>query len=108
MTGGGVVGAGPHEDLVVHHSGGRRAASGALVNGYWLYSHAYCDVRVIVSRCPPFTVTSSGAVVPPPCGASGMLYRTVIAFAAAGSVNSTCWPGVSRTALRPEASAGSV
>jgi hypothetical protein len=30
----------------------------------------------------PLTVTSSGAVMPPPVGASGMLYRTVIALAA--------------------------
>jgi hypothetical protein len=37
-----------------------------------------------------------------------MLYRTVIALAALGSVNSTYWPGVSLTAVRPEASAGSV
>ena len=46
--------------------------------------------------------------MPPPPGASGMLYRTVIALAASGRVNSTCWPGASWTALRPEASAGSV
>ena len=46
--------------------------------------------------------------MPPPVGASGMLYRTVIALAAAGRVNSTCSPGSSRTAVRPDASAGSV
>jgi hypothetical protein len=73
-----------------------------------LYSQEYCEVSVIRCRCAPFTVTSSGAVIPPPRGASGTLYRTVIAFAAAGSVNSTCCPGVSRTARRPDASAGSV
>jgi hypothetical protein len=56
----------------------------------------------------PSTVTSSGAVRPPPVGASGMLYRTVMAFALCGNVNSTCWPAVRRTALRPEASDGSV
>jgi hypothetical protein len=32
-----------------------------------------CDVSVIVLRCLPLTVTSSGAVIPPPFGASGML-----------------------------------
>src|SRR5690349_24719225 len=37
-----------------------------------------------------------------------MLYRTVIALVAAGSVNSTGGPGGSVTAFRPEASAGSV
>jgi hypothetical protein len=31
-----------------------------------------------------------------------------MAFAAVGRVNSTYWPGVSRTADRPEASAASV
>ena len=46
--------------------------------------------------------------MPPPVGASGMLYRTVIALAAAGRVNSTCSPGSRRTAVRPDASAGSV
>src|SRR3954467_9962583 len=52
--------------------------------------------------------TESGATRPPPAGASGMLYRTLIAFAALGSVNSTYCPGVSLTAERPEASAGNV
>ena len=65
-------------------------------------------MRVIVFFDLPLTVTSSGAVMPPPFGASGMLYRTVIALAALGSVNSTYWPGESLTAVRPEASAGSV
>ena len=37
-----------------------------------------------------------------------MLYRTVMAFAAAGSVNSTNCPRASCTALRPDASAASV
>ncbi|MEV7037067.1 hypothetical protein [Amycolatopsis sp. NPDC051061] len=36
------------------------------------------------------------------------LYRTVIAFAAAGSVNSTYCPAVTCTARRPDASDGSV
>src|SRR3954447_23532566 len=54
------------------------------------------------------TLTASGAALVPPAGASGMLYRTVIALVALGSVNSTHWPGVSRTAERPEASAGRV
>ena len=36
-----------------------------------------------------------------------MLYRTVIAFVAAGSVNSTYCPGARLTALRPDASAAS-
>ena len=47
-------------------------------------------------------------MMPPPVGASGMLYRTVMALAGLGSVNSTYRPGVSRTAARPEASPGSV
>jgi hypothetical protein len=54
------------------------------------------------------TLTASGAVIPPPVGASGMLYRTVIALVALGRVNSTHWPGASLTADRPEASAGRV
>lgn len=108
MAGGGFVSAGTHEHSVSHQSGCSRSAFGSLVNGYWLYSQAYREVRVMLRRWPPFTVTSSGAVMPPPPGASGMLYRTVIAFAAAGSVNSTCWRGASRTAVRPDASAGSV
>ena len=62
----------------------------------------------MVLRSWPLTVTASGAVMPPPVGASGMLYRTVIALAARGRVNSTYWPVVSLTAFRPEASAGSV
>src|SRR5690349_21284727 len=62
----------------------------------------------MVRRYRPATVTASGAVIPPPVGASGRLYRTVMALAGAGSVNSTYWPGASRTADRPEASAGRV
>ncbi len=54
------------------------------------------------------TDTSSGEVIPPPAGASGIEYRTVIAFASAGSVNSTFWPAVRRTAERPDASASIV
>jgi hypothetical protein len=65
-------------------------------------------VSVIVFFALPFTVTSSGALMPPPFGASGMAYRTVIAFAALGNVNSTHCPGASCTAFRPEASAGRV
>src|SRR4051812_30074043 len=59
-------------------------------------------------RVVPAALTVNGAVIPPPFGASGMLYRTVIASAALGRVNSTYWPGVRRTAERPEASAGRV
>ena len=44
------------------------------MNGYWLYSHEYCEVSVMrLVRAAPLTVTSSGAVMPPPVGASGML-----------------------------------
>ena len=53
-------------------------------------------------------MTSSGAVMPPPVAESGIEYRTVSAFAAFGSVNSTYCPGASCTAERPDASAGSV
>src|SRR3954451_3528912 len=102
MTGGGVVAAGTHEHSVIHQSGCSRSAPESLVNGYWLYSHAYCDVSVMPFLAPPFTVTSRGAVMPPPPGASGMLYRTVIASAALGNVNSTYCPGASFTALRPD------
>src|SRR5438128_4729659 len=108
MVGGGVVAAGTQEHSVIHQSGCSSPAFGSLENGYWLYSHAYCDVRVMVRLGPPPTVTSSGAVMPPPPGASGTLYRTVIALAALGSVKSTYCPGVTLTALRPDASAGSV
>ncbi len=73
IAGGGVVAAGTHEHSVIHQSGCSRPAFGSFENGYWLYSHAYCDVRVMVLRAPPLTVTVSGAVVPPPWGASGML-----------------------------------
>ena len=93
---------------MIHQSGCSRPAFGSFENGYRLYSQAYCDVSVMVLRWPPLTVTSSGAVMPPPSGASGMLYRTVMALAAPGSVNSTYCPGARRTADRPEASAGSV
>src|SRR4051812_24382342 len=107
MTGAGLVCAGTQSHSVIHQSACSRSAFGSFVNGYWLYSHEYCDVSVIV-RLAPLTVTSSGAVMPPPSGASGIEYRTVIAFAAAGSVSSTYWPGSSLTADRPDASAGSV
>src|SRR2546423_8353364 len=108
MTGGGLVTAGTQEHSVIHQSGCNRSAFGSLVNGYWLYNHEYSELSVIDIRCPPFTVTPSGAVIPPPFGASGMLYRTVTALAALGSMNSTYWPGARRTAVRPEASAGSM
>jgi hypothetical protein len=108
ITGGGVVAFGTQAHSVIHQSGCNRSAFGSLENGYWLYSHAYCDVSVMVVGALPPTATRSGAVMPPPVGASGMLYRTVIEFAAFGSVNSTYWPGVSLTAVRPDASEGSV
>ena len=73
MVGGGVVAAGTQEHSVIHQSGCSRSAFGSLENGYWLYSQAYWDVSVMVRRAPPLTVTVSGAVVPPPAGASGML-----------------------------------
>ncbi len=73
MTGGGFVCDGTQEHSVIHQSGCSRSAFGSFVNGYWLYSQAYCDVSVMVVRWPPLTVTSSGAVMPPPAGASGML-----------------------------------
>ena len=41
------------------------------------YSQAYSEVSVIVRLRFPLTVTSSGAWIPPPPGASGMLYRSV-------------------------------
>src|SRR5689334_17402751 len=108
MVGGGLVALGTQPHSVIHHSGCSRPALGSLENGYWLYSQAYCDVSVIVVRLPPLTVTLSGAVVPPPVAESGMLYRTVMALAALGSVNSTYCPAESWTAFRPDASAGRV
>src|SRR5258708_19665086 len=50
------------------------------------------------------TVTVNGASMPPPFGASGIAYRTVIALARCESVNATYWPGASFTACRPDAS----
>ncbi len=73
IVGAGVVALGTQEHSVIHQSGCSRPAFGSFENGYWLYSHAYCDVSVMVDRFLPFTVTSSGAVIPPPFGASGML-----------------------------------
>ncbi len=65
--------AGTQEHSVIHQSGWSSPAPGSLENGYWLYSQEYCEVSVIVERFVPFTATSSGAVIPPPPGASGML-----------------------------------
>lgn len=73
ITGAGVVAFGTHAHSVIHQPGWSRSAPGSLVNGYWLYSQEYCEVSVIVERCAPLTATSSGAVMPPPPGASGML-----------------------------------
>ena len=73
IVGVGVVKAGTQEHSVIHQSGCSRSAFGSFENGYWLYSHAYCEVRVMVLREAPLTVTFSGGVMPPPSGASGML-----------------------------------
>jgi hypothetical protein len=73
IVGGGVVSRGTHWHSVIHQSGCNRSALGSLENGYWLYSQANSEVSVMVLRWPPFTVTSSGAVMPPPVAASGML-----------------------------------
>ena len=64
---------GTHPHSVIHQSGCSSPAFGSLLNGYWLYSQDYCEVSVIVCLALPFTVTVSGAVMPPPFGASGML-----------------------------------
>ena len=69
----GVVAAGTQAHSVIHQSGCSSPAFGSFENGYWLYNHEYCDVSVIVVFLPPLTVTSSGDVMPPPLGASGML-----------------------------------
>src|SRR6478735_10879373 len=108
IVGVGAVAAGTQPHSVIHQSGCSRPAFGSLLNGYWLYSHEYCEVSVIDRLPPPSTVTSSGAVRPPPVAESGIEYRTVRALAALGSVNSTYCPGASFTAERPDASAGSV
>lgn len=73
MTGAGVVAAGTQPHSVIHQSGCRRSACGSLLKGYWLYSQEYCEVSVMERRFLPFTVTSSGAVMPPPARASGRL-----------------------------------
>src|SRR5687767_819053 len=86
---------GTHWHSLTHQSGCSSPASGSLLNGYWLYSQEYCEVSVIRCLLRPLTDTSSGAVIPPPCGASGSAYRTVIALVVRGSVNSTHSPGSS-------------
>ena len=58
---------------MIHQSGCSRPAFGSFVNGYWLYSHEYCEVSVMVRAGPEPALTVSGAVIPPPFGASGML-----------------------------------
>ena len=67
-----MVAAGTHPHSVIHQSGCSSPAFGSLVNGYWLYSHEYCEVRVIVRLPEPLTVTSRGAVMPPPVAESGI------------------------------------
>ena len=94
---------------MIHQSGCSRPAFGSLENGYWLYSQAYCEVSVIVVRVAAVDrdVQRRGDA------AAGRRVRDAVAHGdRVGRARQRELDVLARrsslTAVRPDASAGSV